>query len=84
MTTSAPDLLSVTEAAQVIGIDRATLTQRILRGQFPSYPAPADWQPTGRADEPRYAIRREDAAKARRIRDLQHELRTDAATRRAS
>lgn len=81
MTTKMPaadDLIPLSEAAVIIGIGRTALYQRVRRGSFPAYPAPTDWQQDGGADEPRLAVRRADAEKARQARELSDQLSRDA------
>lgn len=78
-TTNDYDLIPLSLAAQIIGIGRTALYQRVRRGSFPAYAAPTDWQQDGGADEPRLAVRRVDAEKARQARELAGQLSRDAA-----
>ena len=78
MTREPDDLIPLSEAATIIGIGRTALSQRVRRGSFPAYPAPTDGQQDGGADEPRLAVRRADAEKARQARDISDQLSRDA------
>ena len=78
MTREPDDLIPLSEAAIIIGIGRTALYQRVRRGSFPAYPAPTDWQQDGGADEPRLAVRRADAEKAKQARDISDQLSRDA------